>query len=97
MFPSFIHSQKRNPQTHLKDPDAFWDFMTLRSETLHQASFLFSDRGIPDGFRYMNGYGSHTFKLVNAKGEAVYTKFHWKCDQGIKNLDPEVAERLSSK
>uniref|UniRef100_A0A8C5MYY0 Catalase n=1 Tax=Leptobrachium leishanense TaxID=445787 RepID=A0A8C5MYY0_9ANUR len=71
LFPSFIHSQKRNPQTHLKDPDMVWDFWSLRPECLHQVSFLFSDRGIPDGHRHMNGYGSHTFKLVNAEGEAV--------------------------
>jgi len=56
----------------------FWDFITLRPETTHQVSFLFSGRGTPDGFRHMNGYGSHTFKLVNAAGEAVYCKFHCK-------------------
>ena len=52
----------------------FWDFITLRPETTHQVSFLFSDRGTPDGYRHMNGYGSHTFKLVNSDGEAVYCK-----------------------
>ena len=57
-----------------KDPDMFWDFITLRPETTHQVSFLFSDRGTPSGYRHMNGYGSHTFKLVNADGEAVYCK-----------------------
>ncbi|XP_068116945.1 catalase-like [Hyperolius riggenbachi] len=94
LFPSFIHSQKRNPQTNLKDPDTVWDFWSLRPECMHQVSFLFSDRGIPDGFRHMNGYGSHTFKLVNANGEAVYCKFHYKTDQGIKNLTVEEADRL---
>ncbi|KAH0620797.1 hypothetical protein JD844_021576 [Phrynosoma platyrhinos] len=96
LFPSFIHSQKRNPQTHLKDPDMVWDFWSLRPESLHQVSFLFSDRGIPDGHRHMNGYGSHTFKLVNASGKAVYCKFHAKTDQGIKNLPVEEAGRLAS-
>ena len=96
LFPSFIHTQKRNPQTHLKDPDMFWDFLTLRPESTHQVSFLFSDRGIPDGFRHMNGYGSHTFKLINIKGEPIYAKFHFKTDQGIKNLDVKKAEELSS-
>ena len=62
----------------LQDPDMFWDFITLRPETTHQVSFLFSDRGIPDGYRHMNGYGSHTFKLVNKAGDAVYCKFHYK-------------------
>uniref|UniRef100_R4GCJ7 Catalase n=1 Tax=Anolis carolinensis TaxID=28377 RepID=R4GCJ7_ANOCA len=97
LFPSFIHSQKRNPQTHLKDPDMVWDFWSLLPESLHQVSFLFSDRGIPDGFRHMHGFGSHTFKLVNASGEAVYCKFHSKTDQGIKNLTVEEAEKLASK
>ncbi|KAK0134019.1 Catalase [Merluccius polli] len=78
LFPSFIHSQKRNPQTHMKDPDMVWDFWSLRPESLHQVSFLFSDRGIPDGHRHMNGYGSHTFKLLNAEGHPVYCKFHFK-------------------
>ncbi|XP_073664855.1 catalase isoform X2 [Tursiops truncatus] len=95
LFPSFIHSQKRNPQTHLKDPDMVWDFWSLRPESLHQVSFLFSDRGIPDGHRHMNGYGSHTFKLVDANGKAVYCKFHYKTDQGIKNLSVEDAARLA--
>jgi catalase len=94
-FPSFIHTQKRNPQTHLKDPDMFWDFISLRPETTHQVSFLFSDRGTPDGYRHMNGYGSHTYKMVNAKGEAVYVKFHFKTDQGIKNLCAQEAGRLA--
>lgn len=96
LFPSFIHTQKRNPTTHLKDPDMFWDFITLRPETTHQVSFLFGDRGTPDGYRFMNGYGSHTFKLVNTKGEAVYCKFHFKTDQGIKNLDQAKAHQLSA-
>ena len=56
----------------------FWDFISLRPETTHQVCFLFSDRGIPDGYQHMNGYGSHTFKMVNDKGEAVYCKFHLK-------------------
>uniref|UniRef100_A0A1L8E4H4 Catalase n=1 Tax=Nyssomyia neivai TaxID=330878 RepID=A0A1L8E4H4_9DIPT len=96
LFPSFIHTQKRNPQTHLKDPDMFWDFITLRPECTHQTAFLFSDRGIPDGYRHMNGYGSHTFKTINNKGESFYVKFHSKTDQGIKNLDPVRANELAA-
>ena len=61
-----------------KDPDMFWDFISLRPETTHQVSFLFSNRGTPDGYRQMNGYGSHTFKMVNKEGHAVYCKFHLK-------------------
>lgn len=95
LFPSFIHTQKRNPQTHLRDADMFWDFISLRPETTHQVSFLFSDRGIPDGYRHMNGYGSHTFKMVNKDGKAVYCKFHLKTDQGIKNLPVDDAGRIA--
>lgn len=95
LFPSFIHTQKRNPATHIKDPDMFWDFMGLRPETVHQMTFLFTDRGTPDGYRHMNGYGSHTFKNVNHNGEAVYVKYHLKTDQGIRNLDAATAERLA--
>lgn len=95
LFPSFIHTQKRNPATHLKDPNMFWDFITLRPETCHQVSFLFSDRGTPDGYRHMNGYGSHTFKLVNDKNEFYYCKFHFKTDQGIKNLPAAKADQLA--
>jgi catalase len=95
LFPSFIHTQKRNPATHCKDADMMWDFISLRPETTHQVSFLFSDRGTPDGYRHMNGYGSHTFKVVNERGEPFYVKWHLKTDQGIQNLSAAEAERLS--
>lgn len=96
LFPHFIHTQKRNPVTHLKDANMFWDFLSLRPETIHQTLFLFTDRGIPDGYRHMNGYGSHTYKLVNDNGKFHYCKFHFKTDQGIKNLSVEEANKLSS-
>jgi catalase len=95
LFSSFIHTQKRNPVTHLKDPDMFWDFISLEPMTTHQVSFLFSDRGTPDGFRHMNGYGSHTFKMINSDGEPIYCKFHNKTDQGIKCFDREGAEEMT--
>ena len=56
-----------------------------------------SDRGTPDGYRHMNGYGSHTFKLVNSKGEQFYVKFHLKTDAGIKNLTAQEADALKAK
>jgi len=73
----------------------FWDFLSLRPESTHQVLFLFSDRGIPDGYRHMNGYGSHTYKLVNSNGSVVYCKFHIKTNQGIKNLSVQTASHLS--
>ncbi|XP_044737518.1 catalase-like isoform X2 [Chrysoperla carnea] len=95
LFPSFIHTQKRNPVTHLKDYDAFWDFMSLRPESTHQYMYLFGDRGIPASYRTMNGYGSNTFKLINSQGEAVYCKFHYKSNLGVKNLDPDSAQQIA--
>lgn len=94
-FTSFIHSQKRDPKTHLKDPDAFWDFISQLPETLHTTLMLFTDRGIPDGFRHMHGFGVNTFKLVNAKKEAFYAKFHWICNQEIRNLDQASANKIA--
>ncbi len=96
LFPSFIHTQKRNPSTHCKDADAMWDFMSLRPETVHQFSILMSDRGTPDGYRMMNGYGSHTFKTVNEDGQAFYVKWHFKTDQGIRNLPADEADKIAS-
>jgi len=72
-----------------------WDFWSLSPESLHQVTILFSDRGTPDGFRHMNGYSSHTFKWINDKEEVFYVKYHFKTNQGIKNLTPEQAEKLS--
>lgn len=94
-FPDFIHSQKRNPQTNLKDPDAVWDFISLSPETTHQVTILFSDRGTPKSYREMNGYGSHTFKWVNSKGKAVWVKFHFKTETGIACWTREEALRLA--
>ncbi|KAI8089361.1 catalase [Halteromyces radiatus] len=95
-FPDFIHTQKRNPQTNLADPDAFWDFLSLVPESIHQVSILFSNRGTPNGYRYMNGYSSHTLKLVDAQGNFKYVKWHFKTDQGIKNFTAAEAGKLAS-
>lgn len=94
-FPDFIHTQKRNPATNCKDPDMFWDFLSLTPESIHQVTILFSDRGTPASYRHMNGFSSHTYKWYNEKGEYFWVKYHFKTDQGIKNLTREEAERLS--
>ncbi|KAJ2509966.1 catalase A, partial [Coemansia sp. RSA 2049] len=86
---------KRNPQTHLPDPTMVWDFWSLVPESLHQVTILMSDRGIPDGFRHMHGYSSHSLKLVKEDGSYVYVKWHFRTEQGIKNILPEDAERLA--
>nr|XP_031536866.1 catalase [Vicugna pacos] len=91
LFPSFIHSQKRNPQTHLKDPDMVWDFWSLRPESLHQVSFLFSDRGIPDGHRHMNGYGSTDQGIKNLPVEEAARLAQEDPDYGIRDLFNAIA------
>jgi len=94
-FPDFIHTQKRDPKTNRPNPDMFWDFLSLTPESLHQVTVLFSDRGTPDGFRHMNGYSSHTFKWYNAQGECFWVQYHFKTEQGIKNLTRQEAARLA--
>lgn len=85
-FPDFIHTQKRNPQSGLKDPNTFWDFFSLTPESIHQVTILFSDRGTPRNFRTMNGFGTNTFMWYNKDKEYVWVKFHFLTDQGIHNL-----------
>ena len=94
-FPDFIHTQKRDPQTNIQNPNAMWDFWSLSPESLHQVTILFSDRGIPKSFRHMHGFGSHTFSWVNAKGERVWIKYHFKTKQGIQCLTREEAMRIA--
>lgn len=96
-FPDFIHTQKRDPKTNLKSPTMVWDYWSLNPESLHQVMILFSDRGTPDGYRRMNGYGSHTFSMVNKKNERVWVKYHFKTVQGNKTLTGAQAEELKGK
>jgi len=96
-FPDFIHTQKRNPATNCKDPNMFWDFLSLTPESIHQVTILFSDRGTPATYRNMNGYSSHTFKWYNEKNEYFWIKYHFKTDQGIKNLNRQEAEIMRAK
>jgi len=94
-FPHFIHTQKRDPQTHLKDPDMFWDYLSQNPESIHQVMILFSDRGTPDGYHNMHGYSGHTFKLVKSDGSFVYTQVHVRADGGFKTLDNQTSGRLA--
>lgn len=94
-FPDFIHTQKRDPKTNLKDPNMVWDFWSLSPESLHQVTYLHGDRGIPATLRHMNGYGSHTFKWVNDQGEPSWVKYHFIAEQGVKALDESVATKIA--
>ncbi|ODU54710.1 MAG: catalase [Acetobacteraceae bacterium SCN 69-10] len=84
-FPDFIRTQKRHPRSNLRSPTAMWDFWSLSPESLHQVTILFSDRGLPQGHRFMNGYGSHTYSMLNAAGERHWVKFHFKTLQGHRH------------
>ncbi len=96
-FPDFIHTQKRNPQTNAKDDTMQWDFWSQVPESLHQVTILFSDRGIPKGIPYINGYGSHTYSFINAQNERFWVKFHFKTNQGIQCLMQEEADEIVGK
>ncbi|KAK7530419.1 CAT1 catalase [Phyllosticta citricarpa] len=98
-FPHFIHTQKRDPATHLNGADdstMFWDYLSQNPESVHQVMILMGDRGIPDGYRFMNGYAGHTMKLVNKNGDWVYAQFHYKSKQGIRFLTGEEAGTKSA-
>ncbi len=73
----------------------FWDFLSLTPESIHQVTILFSDRGTPATYRNMNGYSSHTYKWYNDRGEYFWVQYHFKTDQGIKNLTRQEAKRIS--
>ena len=94
-FPDFIHTQKRDPQTNLKSAAMMFDFWSRAPESLHQVTMLFSDRGTPNGYRHMDGFGSHTYSLINEQGERVFVKWHLKTRQGINNLAASEALRLA--
>lgn len=93
-FPDFIRTQKRDPQTNLKNPTAMWDFWSLSPESLHQVTILFSDRGTPRTFRHMNGYSSHAYSWINSEGGRFWVKYHFKTKQGIQNFTREEAIRV---
>jgi catalase len=95
-FMDFIHSQKRDPRTNLRSSTAQWDFWSHAPEALHQITILMSDRGVPATYRHMNGYGSHTYSLINADGDRFWVKFHFKTEQGQRTNDiDQLADVIS--
>ena len=93
-FSHFIHTQKRDPMTNCKSPTMMWDFYSLNPETLHQVLILMSDRGTPFSYRNMDGFGSHTFSLIDKNNNRVWVKFHFKTVQGIKNFTEKEANEM---
>jgi catalase len=96
-FPDLNKAVKRDPRTNLRSARNNWDFWTLLPEALHQVTITMSDRGIPYSYRHMNGYGSHTYSMINAKNERHWVKFHFKTQQGIRCLSDEEAEAIIAK
>ena len=90
-FPDLNRAVKRDPYTGMRSAQNNWDFWTLLPECFHQITVVMSDRGIPDGFRHMHLFGEHTYSFYNEKNERVWCKFHFKTQQGIKNLTNEEA------
>ena len=96
-FPDLNHAVKRDPRSNLRSAQNNWDFWTLLPEALHQITYVMGDRGLPDGYRFMHGFGSHTFSFINAANERTWVKFHLKSLQGIRNLSDEEAETIVAK
>lgn len=89
-FPDLIHAAKDEPDSGFPQAqtahDNFWDFISLMPESMHMVMWIMSDRTIPRSFRFMEGFGVHTFRLVNAKGESTFVKFHWKPKLGLQSV-----------
>jgi catalase len=89
-FPDLIHAAKPEPDSDFPQAqtahDNFWDFASLMPESTHMLLWIMSDRAIPRSFRFMEGFGVHTFRLVNADGRSTFVKFHWKPKQGLQSV-----------
>ena len=94
-FPHFIRSQKRLPDSGLRDNHMQWDFWTNNPESAHQVTYLMGVRGLPRTWRQMNGYGSHTYMWVNAKGEKFWVKYHFHTQQGMAFFSNEEASAMA--
>ncbi|TKI05601.1 catalase HPII [Martelella alba] len=100
-FPDFVHAVKPEPHNEIPQGatahDTFWDYVSLQPETLHNVFWAMSDRGIPRSYRTMEGFGIHTFRLINAQGRAVFVRFHWKPVAGKASLVWDEAQKLAGK
>lgn len=100
-FPDFVHAVKPEPDTGIPQGasahDTLWDFVQLQPETMHMMMWLMSDRAIPRSYRMMQGFGVHTFRLVNAEGKATFVKFHWKPVLGTHSLVWDETQKAAGK
>lgn len=91
-FPDLNHAVKRDPRTNMRNANNNWDFWTSLPEALHQITYVMGDRGIPASYRHMHGFGSHTYSFISSDNQRYWVKFHFRTQQGIKNLtDAEAA------
>ncbi len=86
-FPDFVHANKPAATTNIQDPNLAFDFFSRTPESTHMLTWLYSDIGMPVSYREMDGYGVHAFRLVNAQGQYVFAKFHWKAEQGLHGMN----------
>lgn len=100
-FPDFVHAVKPEPHNEIPQAqsahDTLWDFVSLQPETLHTIMWLMSDRSLPRSYRMMQGFGVHTFRFVNAKGEGTFVKFHWKPKLGVHSLVWDECQKVAGK
>ncbi|WP_020659583.1 catalase [Amycolatopsis benzoatilytica] len=100
-FPDFVHAVKPEPRDEMPQAasahDTFWDFVSLQPETLHTVLWLMSDRALPRSYRMMQGFGVHTFRLVNAEGLGTFVKFHWKPVLGTHSLVWDECQKIAGK
>ena len=100
-FPDFVHAVKPEPHNEIPTGgsahDTFWDFVSLVPESAHMVIWAMSDRAIPRSLRMMEGFGVHTFRLINAEGVASFVKFHWKPRQGVHSVLWDEAQKLAGK
>jgi catalase len=95
-FPDVIHALKPDPVTFRQEPNRIFDFMGLTPESMHMLTWLFSPRGIPKDFRHMDGFGVNTYRMVNAAGDGVLVKYHWKTQQGVESLTQAQADAIQA-
>ncbi|WP_232845787.1 catalase [Aurantimonas marina] len=98
-FPDLIHAAKQEPDRGFPQAqtahDNFWDFISLTPESINMALWIMSDRAIPRSFRFMEGFGVHTFRMINAEGKSTFVKFHWKPKQGLQSVVWNEALKLN--
>ncbi|HEY3296080.1 MAG TPA: catalase [bacterium] len=100
-FPDFVHAVKPEPHHEMPQAasahDTFWDFISLTPESMHTIMWVMSDRALPRSYRMMQGFGVHTFRMINERGECRFVKFHWKPMLGVHSVLWDEAQKISGK